>query len=406
MNELPWSEAAAVAAPKENDAMAASPFQSFLMAGFECSSHRRFDDKRVDMVAATRHDEFALRDYARLCEWGIRTSRDGLRWHLIESSPRTYDFTSVAAQLDAAQSVGVQVIWDLFHYGYPDGLDIFARDFPDRFADFAAAFGQFHLSQTGRAPSVVPVNEISFFSWIAGEKGRFYPHSAGRADELKIQLVRAALAARSAIHDVCPGARFVLSEPAVYVKARPEDAYNAEGAEHYRLSQYQTLDMLTGRLAPELGGRADYIDVIGVNYYPHNQWYYPDREMIPLGADDYRPFHLILAEIYERYRIPIIVSETGAEGMERVPWYRYIRAECETAITMGVDLQGICLYPILNHPGWDDERHCPNGLWGFSDDSGNRPVYEPLLTEIQSAAILGRQPATSPSSRHWLSCRP
>jgi len=393
MNELPWSDAPAVAAPKENEAMAAVPFQSYLMAGFECSSHRRFDGKRIDMVAATRHDVFALRDYARLSELGIQTSRDGLRWHLIESSPRRYDFTSVASQLDAARSAGVQVIWDLFHYGYPDGLNIFAPDFPDRFADFAAGFSRFHLSQTGRAPWVVPVNEISFFSWIAGDEGRFYPHARGRADELKIQLVRAALAARAAILDVCPGARFVSSEPAVYVKSRPEDGDNAEGAEHYRLSQYQTLDMLTGRLAPELGGRADHIDVIGVNYYPHNQWYYPDREMIPLGADDYRPFHLILAEIYERYRIPIIVSETGAEGMERVPWYRYIRAECETAITMGVDLQGICLYPILNHPGWDDDRHCPNGLWGFSDDSGNRPVYEPLLTEIQSAATPARQTA-------------
>jgi len=393
MTKCPRSNAAAVAGFKREDAMAAYPFQSFLMAGFECSSHRRFDGRRVDMVAATRHDEFALRDYERLSELGISTARDGLRWYLIESSPRRYDFASVAAQLDAAQSVGIQVIWDLFHYGYPDGLDIFALDFPERFADFAAAFGQFHVSQTGRAPWVVPVNEISFFSWIAGDEGRFYPYARGRADELKMQLVRAAIAGRAAVRDVSPGALFVSSEPAVYVKARLEEPHNAEGAEDYRLAQYQTFDMLTGRLAPELGGRADHIDVIGVNYYLHNQWYYPDREMIPLGAEDYRPFHSILAEIYGRYRIPIIVSETGTEGMERVSWYRYVRAECQTAIAMGVDVQGICLYPILDHPGWDDERHCPNGLWGFSDDGGTRPVYEPLLAEIQSATVPLRQAA-------------
>jgi len=122
MTKCPRSNAAAVAGFKREDAMAAYPFQSFLMAGFECSSHRRFDGRRVDMVAATRHDEFALRDYERLSEVGISTARDGLRWYLIESSPRRYDFASVAAQLDAAQSVGIQVIWDLFHYGYPDGL--------------------------------------------------------------------------------------------------------------------------------------------------------------------------------------------------------------------------------------------------------------------------------------------
>ena len=395
-----WTERPLASEPIEDDEpapKAVSSFKSFLMAGFECSSHRRFDGERVDMVAATRHDLFASADYGRLTELGIRTSREGLRWHLIETSPGKYDFASVSAQLDAAEKAGAQVIWDLFHYGYPDGLDIFAPDFPDHFANFAAAFAQFHVARTGRAPWVVPVNEISFFSWIAGEEGRFYPYGSDRADELKMQLVRTALAAREAIHDVSSRARFLSSEPAVYVKARPEEPWNAETAENYRLAQYQSFDMLTGRLTPELGGRAEYLDVIGVNYYPHNQWYYPDREMIPLGADDYRPFHLILAEIYGRYRKPIIVSETGTEGTERVPWYRYVRAECEAAIAMGVDLQGICLYPVLDHPGWEDERHCPNGLWGYPDAEGNRRVYEPLLTEIQSTVVPARQATVSTS---------
>lgn len=367
--------------------MTVSPFKSFLMAGFECSTHRRFDGKRLDMIEATRHDEFALADYARLAEVGIRTAREGLRWHLIERSPGRYDFSSAYAQLDAAEGSGAQVIWDLFHYGYPDGLDIFSTGFPNHFAEFAAAFAGFHVSRTGRAPLVVPVNEISFYSWIAGDEGRFYPHECQRADELKIQLVRASLAARTAILDVSPQARFISSEPAVFVRAKAEEPWNAEGADRYRLAQYQTFDMLTGRSMPELGGRPDCIDVIGINYYPHNQWYYPSREMIPLGDDAYRPFRDILEEIYQRYGIPIIVSETGTESEERVRWYRYVRAECEAAKAIGVDVQGVCLYPVLDHPGWDDERHCPNGVWGYADDQGNRPGYEPLMQAIQAAAV-------------------
>jgi hypothetical protein len=47
-----------------------------------------------------------------------------------------------------------------------------------------------------------------------------------------------------------------------------------------------------------------------------------------------------------------------------------------------VPIEGICLYPIVNHPGWDDDRHCHNGLWDYADDQGNREIYEPLAREL------------------------
>jgi hypothetical protein len=49
----------------------------------------------------------------------------------------------------------------------------------------------------------------------------------------------------------------------------------------------------------------------------------------------------------------------------------------------GCELHGITLYPILNHPGWLDERHCEHGLWDYPDETGERQVYAPLLEEIQ-----------------------
>ena len=375
------------------------------MGGFECSTHRRRDGLRLDLVDSTRHDEFARMDYLRLAGSGIRTSRDGVRWHLIESSPGHYDFTSIASQMNAAEDAGVMVIWDLFHYGYPDDLDIFSADFPKRFADFAAAFGGFHLNETGRAPIVVPVNEISFYSWVAGDEAHFFPYATGRGDELKGQLVRATLAAVSAIRSIAPAARFLASEPAVYVTSRDGEPWNAEDAESYRLSQYQTLDMLSGRLSPELGGGPEFLDIIGLNYYPHNQWYYPDREMISINDHAYRPFNEILSEIYSRYDRPLIISETGTEGENRADWFSYVAAECRTAIASGVDLQGICLYPIVDHPGWDDDRHCPNGLWGYADEEGNREAYEPLRRELRSfqlastATRFNLRPPITPSIR-------
>ena len=58
----------------------------------------------------------------------------------------------------------------------------------------------------------------------------------------------------------------------------------------------------------------------------------------------------------------MFISETGAEDDARASWFDYIADEVENAISLGVPIQGLCLYPILNHPGWDDDRHCHNGL--------------------------------------------
>lgn len=372
------------------------PFKSFLMAGFECSTHRREDGRRLDLIDATRHDRFALRDYERLAAIGINTVREGLRWHLIETDSGRYDFSSVEGQVEAAESVGVQVIWDLFHYGYPDHIDIFSPDFPSRFADLAAGFASFHLSRTGREPIIIPINEISFFSWAAADIGIFHPFQTERGDELKRQLVRAAVAAMSAVRSITPDARFLASEPAIHVAARDSEPWHAESAEQYRTAQYQTFDMLIGDLEPELGGSPEFLDIIGVNYYPHNQWYYPDRGMIPLGHPDYRPLSDILGEIYERYRRPMVITETGTEGDERAPWMRYVAAEASVTIGRGVDLRGVCLYPVVDHPGWVDDRYCPNGLLGYCDEHGNRPLHEPLLAEIN--ALLATPPTVSAAS--------
>ena len=109
------------------------PFKSFLMGGFECSTHRDAGGRRLDLIASTRHDEFAEADYARLLDVNIKTCRDGLRWHLIEPEPFRYDFASLEKQIAAVRKTEIEVVWDFFHYGYPDDIDIFSPDFVERF---------------------------------------------------------------------------------------------------------------------------------------------------------------------------------------------------------------------------------------------------------------------------------
>lgn len=366
--------------------------KSFWIAGFECSCHCRKDGRRIDLLAATGHDRFAAADYARARSLGLTTVRDGVRWHRIERSPGRYDFSSLLPQVRAAQRTGVQVIWDLCHYGWPGHLDIFRPEFVDRFAEFARAVARLIAEETGEPPFYAPVNEISFWSWAGGDMALFNPCETGRGFELKAQLVRACLAAIDAVRSVDPRARILHTDPAVHIVPDPDRPEEREEAEGYRRAQFQAWDMIAGRLWPQLGGDERYLDWVGVNYYPHNQWVYKGAA---LAHEDprYRPLREILADVWERYGRPLLIAETGAEDGLRGPWLRYVSDEARAARRAGVPVHGICLYPVLDYPGWDDDRHCRTGLWGFPDAAGGREVCLPLAEELaRQRELLRREP--------------
>ena len=359
-------------------------FRSFVLGGFECSTHRLRSGKRLDLVASTRHDELARNDYSLLQRYGIRTARDGVRWHLIERTPYTYDFSSATPMFTAAKATGMQVIWDLWHYGWPDDIDIFSSEFVDRFVSFAREAAK-HLSEHDSTPYVSPINEISFFSWAGGEGGIFNPFAHHRGDEMKRQLVRASIEAIDVMREVNPAIKIFQIDPIINVVPSSQRADDLRHAEEYRQSQFEAWDMITGRRCEELGGRDDLIDVIGVNYYIHNQFVWQGQMIVP-SDPRYRHVSVMLREVYDRYRRPLFIAETGIEDETRPAWFRYMCKEVLTAMAEGVPVEGICLYPILNHPGWDDDRHCYNGLFDYADANGRREAFGPLADEIARRA--------------------
>lgn len=359
-------------------------FGSFLLGGFECSSHRRHDGRRLDLLASSGHAAWCARDYQTLASLGLKGARDGLRWHLIEARPNRYDWASFLPMLRAARDAGLRIAWDLCHYGWPDDVDIWSPAFVDRFATFAGAVARLVCDETGDTPIFCPVNEISFWAWAGGDVARMNPNAHGRGAELKRQLVRAAIAAIEAVRDEAPHARFLYAEPAIHVDGGAGGPEQLRAAEAYRLSQFEALDMISGRLAPQLGGAPEYLDLVGVNYYPENQWYL-NGGTIPMGHHAYRPFSDILQEVYDRYGRPLLVAETGAEGSGRAAWLHYVAAETLSAVRRGVPVGGICVYPILDCPGWANDRLCPVGLLSSAGDAGTRTVFAPLQEEIASA---------------------
>ena len=358
-------------------------FPGFFMGGFECSTHRLRSGQRLDLVAATAHDRFCDLDYARLRGQGIRVAREGARWHLIEATPGNYNFSSAAPMVEVSRKHEIQVLWDLCHYGWPDDIDIFKPEFVRRYSRFAMRFAKWLASETPGPFFFAPINEISFFSWAGADDPHLNPYCRGRGFELKQQLVRAAVEGMEAIKSILPAARFLQIDPLIHIVPKGNRPKEHAAAEGYRLAQFQAFDMLAGRICPELGGDEKYLDIIGLNFYPNNQWVYQGRALTPRDPR-YRPLRDLLREVWTRYSRPMFIAETGTEGRRRPAWLRYVCQETRAAMDAQVPVDGICLYPIVNHPGWTNQRHCHNGLWDYADDQGHRPIYKPLARELRA----------------------
>lgn len=366
-------------------------FQSFMQAGFECSCHRFPDGRQLDLLASTGHAKWASQDYAAIAALGLRTARDGVRWHLVCPAANTYDWSSLLPMTRASRDSGVEVIWDLCHYGWPSWLDIWSPSFPEAFARYAAATVRLIAGETDIPSWYCPMNEISYWSWAGGDLAHFGPGTVGRGAELKRQLARAAIQASDAILEADPSARLICAEPLIAIQpAQLGDAAEAAAASD---AQFEALDMICGHAHPDLGGDERYVNIVGLNYYPHNQWWHRGP---PLHWDhaQYAPLARLLQGCAHRYGKPLFIAETGAEGQDRVRWMRYVGDQVAQARAQGVDVAGICLYPVTDYPGWGDDRHCPTGLLSAPSPQGRRSVYAPLEIELRvHAARAGCGPA-------------
>lgn len=379
-------------------------FKSFLMAGFEGACHRRKNangegDVRLDMIAATQHDIHVKEDYKNLRELGIETARDGVRWHLIEKEKGKYDFSSLTPMVDAARENGIQVIWTLCHYGWPDDVDVFDESFVDRFAAFCAATAREIKIRTDNVPFYTLINEMSFLAHCAGQTGGFSPYAQGRGDDLKRQLVKAAIAGADAIWAVDPRARFVHVDPLIHVIAPRDRPELTEEAAQVRETQFAVWDMLAGLRHPELGGHPRYLDIMGMNFYAGNQWEHMGERLhwhVKPRDERWKPLHALIEEVYNRYKRPIMLGETSHVGSGRAEWMREIADEVKKLQDKGVPFEGICLYPIIDRMDWDDPNHWHNsGLFDYEhepDGNFRRMLNEDYAAEVRRAQKMLEKP--------------
>jgi beta-glucosidase/6-phospho-beta-glucosidase/beta-galactosidase len=380
-----------------------NPFQSFWMGGYECTDQLNAFGNRVDFLHLTGHFQKLDEDYQALSPFNIRTVREGIRWSQVERTPYHYDWSTVASMLATGQRYGVQQVWDLCHFGYPDDLTPLHPMFARRFAALCRAFVEFYRSQRPDDVLIVtPINEVSFMSWLGGDVRGTSPYCVGQGWEVKYGLMRAYIEGTAALREADPSIRILTTEPLINVAARRgASRAERERAAAHTSHQFQSVDMLAGRMCPELGGSPDFLDILGFNFYYDNQWHIDPHET--LGWNDtpphprWKPLSALLQMAYERYHRPVVLTETSHPGLERPLWIQHLVKECTKALRKGIPLWGVCLYPIIDRPDWDFQDNWHHaGLWDaelMPDGPPQRILYKPYADELlkaqgQIAAVL------------------
>lgn len=381
-------------------------FPTFFMAGFECSTFLWKDGERKDYVALTGHDRHLRNDYEQVMDLGIGVVREGVRWPLVDSGHGKYDWSTVQPVIDAANACHITVIWDLCHYGFPDGCDPFSDTCLRRFTDYCRAAAELIVRQRHKTRFFTPVNEITFFSGAGTDMGWMYPFAKGRYAEFKLALCRLAIEGVKAIREVDPEARMVHVDPIIYEVPPPDHPDLSEEAwEDTYEKAYEAWDMLFGKLHPELGGAPEILDIVGVNVYSYCQAQInADGSRTVLGPRDPRrkPLSEMLKYAWDRYHRPIIIGETSGAQDKRAEWLDMVMQESLIALNDGIDLQGICLYPCVDMPDWQSGKWARIGLFEVQDtEACHRAPCQPYIDELRRwQEILDRPHNIEPDDLH------
>lgn len=361
---------------------------------------------RVDEMEKCKHYEFWQKDFDLVKELKIRFLRYGPPIHKTYLSADKYDWSFADATYARLQQLQIFPITDLCHFGVPDFIGNFQNpDFPELFASYAAAFAK-------RYPWVqlyTPVNEMyicALFSAYYGWWNEQMTNDRSFVTALK-NIVKANVLAMYEILKVRPDAIFIQSESSEYYHAENPKAIKPAGLMNAR--RFLSLDLNYGkRLESEMyeylmdNGmtREEYhffLDnhlkrhcIMGNDYYVTNE-----HRVLPDGrtkaAGEIFGYHVITTEYYERYKLPVMHTETnfkqGPEGDEAVNWLWKEWMNVMQVRNDGLPIVGFTWYSLTDQVDWDtalrENNNTINPLGLFDLNRNIRPVGEAYRILIQ-----------------------
>ena len=386
--------------------------QNFMFAtGIECSYPTIDHGKtRRDLLDECGHYKFWKKDLELVKGLGLKVLRYGLPYYKIHLGPGRYDWSFADEVMNTMQKMGITPILDLLHFGLPDWLGNFQNpEFPIHFAAYAKAVAK-------RYPWVryyTPVNEIYVTAKMSARDGIWNEQlKSDRAFVTAMKhIVAASILATHSIVDCRHDAIIVQSESAEYMhEAKAEQSPEVKLLNKLRLL---SLDLLyayppdadvyiyladNGLTREEydwfMKGEPPGYQVMGNDYYGRNEKILkPDNSICT--AEDVLGWYHITKSYYDRYKKPVMHTETNTFDAEQAPtwlwkqWINVLRMRAD-----GVPVLGFTWYSLTDQIDWDIALERKNntviacGLYDL--DRKPRPVaeaYKMILEEYGQITI-------------------
>lgn len=339
--------------------------------------------RALDEYELTQHYALWRSDLALAVQADASALRWGIPWYKVQPARGEWDWRWTDAVLDhMVNGLGLTPILDLMHYGTPLWL---AASFAD--PDYPQLVAEYAQAVAARYKSLVryytPLNEPTVNAAFSGRSAQWPPYLHGDEGYVTVLLAiaRGIVLSVKALQAEQPALRTVQVEALWHHYTHDPTLATAVHASNAQ--QFLCLDLTTGcvdeqhLLYPWLTqhgfteadqhwfhANAVTFDYIGGNYYP---WGYvelarddqqtmtrvspPDAEVPVDGAT----LALPLAELHQRYGVPILVTETSAKGpvSRRAAWMDETVQAVRDLRQAGVPVVGYTWFPLFTMVEWE-----------------------------------------------------
>lgn len=332
--------------------------------------------RALDEYELTQHYQLWREDIDRVAALGISHIRWGVPWYRVNPQPGQYDWRWTDEVLDyLVVQKGIEPILDLMHYGTPLWM---AQSFLDD--DYARWMAQYAYTFAERYKDLVkiytPLNEPTVNAEFCGRLGQWPPYLCDETGYVRVllALVRGMVGAVQAVREAREDAVFVQVEALGWLWSADE---SLQDEVETRLAHgYLAFDMLTGRVDAQhrlwaylqshgvrqeelewFRRHAVQVDVLGVNLYP---WSGGELRR-EAGGEVVRHGELcgahlgdVLRYAWERYRLPMMVTETSArrDVAGRARWMDETIAAAREARSSGIAVHGYTWFPAFTMIDW------------------------------------------------------
>jgi beta-glucosidase/6-phospho-beta-glucosidase/beta-galactosidase len=363
--------------------------------------------KRVDEMEKCGHYKLWKEDFDLVVETGIDTLRYGPALYKVHEGPGKYDWAFVDETFAYMKKKGITPIVDLCHFGLPDWLGDFQNpEFPEFFAEYARAFA----TRFKYVRFYTPVNEIFVAAAFSGQYGWWNEcKTDDRSFVMALKnLCKANVLAMQAILEIQPDAVFIQSESSEYF--HPETPDCDPLASFLNQKRFLSLDLTYGY--PISVVMYEYLLANGMTKEEYrwfenniikgscvmgNDYYITNEHMVhedgsTSAAGEIFGYYVITQQYYNRYKLPVMHTETNIAEPNSVRWLQTQWANVRRLKRDGIPIYGFTWYSLTDQVDWDsalrNDAGNVNTLGLYDLDRKIRPVgeaYKNLISQWKGA---------------------